>query len=94
MFWPIIFVVVGLALTLAGMIITFRADPPHPKLPSIEEQAERQNAFIKALNEGNVKTPRITKTEWSLLGIRMLWGGTTLQLIGAVWQMVRLACRG
>lgn len=94
MIWPVIFVVVGLVLTLIGMVITFRADPPHPEPPSIEEHAKWQMKFLLALNRGKILRPFLAKSEWSRAGIYLLWSGTSLQLIGAVWQMVRMACRG
>lgn len=94
MLWPVIFVVFGLGISLIGMIITFRSDPPHPQLPSMEEHWKQQTKFLMALKLGKIRKPLITRRGWSLVGVSMLWGGTGLQLIGAVWQMIRLACRG
>jgi len=92
MIWPIIFVVVGLGVSLIGMVVTFRADPPHPQLPSMEEHWKEQMKFLKALKLGKIKKPLITRRGWSLVGVSMLWGGTGLQLIGAGCELIRLVC--
>jgi hypothetical protein len=94
MICSVIVVAAGLVLTLAGMIISFWANPPVVKLPTIAAKAEEQNAFIEALNRGEIRKPIKTKTEWSWLGVRLLVFGTGLQFIGTVWQIVRLACKG
>lgn len=91
MIWSIIVVTVGLVLTLAGMVITFRFDPPDPKPMPFEEHAKRQMKFLLALNRGKILKPFLTTTEWSLVGFSLLKLGTVLQLTGTVWQVIRLA---
>jgi uncharacterized membrane protein len=91
MFWPIIVVTVGLVLTLAGMIISFRFDPPDPKPLPLEEHAKWQMKFLLAFNRGKILKPFLTTTEWTLVGFSLLKLGTVLQLIGTVWQVTRLA---
>ncbi len=90
MFWPIIIVVAGLVLTLIGMVITFRFDPPDPEPMPFEEHAKRQLKFLLALNRGKILKPFLTATEWSLVGYSLLKIGTFLQLSGTALQLFRL----
>lgn len=90
MAWSFIVVIVGLVLTLTGMVITFRFDPPDPKPPDIKEHWKWQMKFLLALNQGKILKPFLTTTEWSLVGFSLLKLGPALQLIGTVWQVLRL----
>ncbi len=91
MLWPIIILVVGLVVTLAGMVITFKFDPPDPRPPDFNKHWKWQMKFLLALNRGKILRPFLTATEWSLVGFTLLKLGTVIQIIGAVWQLVRLA---
>jgi len=88
---PIIVLMVGLVVTLLGMVITFRFDPPDPKPPSLEDHAKWQMRFLLALNRGKILKPFLSGTEWSLVGYTLLKLGTLIQLSGTVWQVIKLA---
>jgi hypothetical protein len=92
MIWPIIVVAVGLVLTLIGMFVTFRTNPPNPEPLDMVKHAKKQMKFLMAFNLGKIKQPFLTKTEWSRAGFSFLKLGTFLQLFGTAWQVVRLAC--
>jgi len=91
MIWPIVVVAVGLVLTLIGMVITFRADPPDPRPAPFDKHWKWQMKFLLALNRGKIISPFLTITEWSRVGFALLKLGTFLQLFGTAWQVIRLA---
>jgi len=95
MIWPIIVVVVGLALTLAGLFLTLKHEPPEVDFSvEWEKSVERSLMTIPEIKSAGEKAVRKEKfrIELSKAGVRLLLYGTALQLIGTVWQVVRLAC--
>jgi hypothetical protein len=88
MIWSVMILAAGLALTLAGMVITFIFMPPSMTItPSLDEgswdNTPEEKARVAAIEK---------KLEWSSLGVVFLVSGTALQFIGTIWQVIRLAC--
>jgi hypothetical protein len=48
---------------------------------------------MRAAGEKAVRSRKL-KFRFSFVGVWLLVAGTALQLMGTVWQVIRLACRG
>jgi hypothetical protein len=92
MIWPVIIVVVGLALTLAGLVKNIYFDPPVVAFDAVAH-AEFVDRVALMRSQGDKTTPILRlRIEWSKGGLRLLVVGTVFQFIGTAWQVVRLAC--
>jgi hypothetical protein len=99
MIWPVIVLAAGLLLTLAGVIIAFVSKPPVLDVVDAEtlwkwfNDRPQTPEAIMAAGKKAARSEKL-KFRFSIIGIWLLVAGTTLQLVGTVWQMLRLACKG
>lgn len=98
MIWPVIIMAVGLALTLAGVIIAFASNPPALDEMDAEnvwkwfnEQPQTPEA-IRAAGEKAARSRKL-KFRFSFVGVGSLIAGTALQLAGAIWQLILFTSR-